>query len=115
MVGKLGIVVLCLAALTACTPGVYEGRVIAGLDENGALVAVLGTCDDDEVVELNIFEDTAEVPEMPPGSTQRKRDPQWFARADTRNRPHRCGSNCAASGRQKGGRLSSGSCLTWAR
>lgn len=44
---------LCVAS-AACTPGEHKGRVIAGLDEGGALVAVLGVCDPGTFVELRV-------------------------------------------------------------
>lgn len=55
MLRKLGVVVLLLCmALTACTPGEYKGRVIAGLDDEGALVAVLGVCEPGTLVKLSV-------------------------------------------------------------
>lgn len=54
MLRRLGLVVLLCVALAACTPGEHKGRVIAGLDDEGALVAVLGVCDPGTFVELHV-------------------------------------------------------------
>ncbi|HEX6360500.1 hypothetical protein [Actinophytocola sp.] len=55
MLLRLGAVALLCAALTGCTPGEYKGRVIAGLDDNGALVAVLGVCDENIHAKMTIY------------------------------------------------------------
>jgi hypothetical protein len=54
MLRRLGLVALLCLASAACTPGAYKGRVIAGLDDEGALVAVLGVCDPGTLVKLRV-------------------------------------------------------------
>jgi hypothetical protein len=55
MLWRLGAVVSLCVALVACTPGEYKGRVIAGRNDDGVLVAVLGVCDDDVLVTMNVY------------------------------------------------------------
>jgi hypothetical protein len=55
MLWRLGAVVSLCVALAACTPGEYKGRVIAGLDDDGVLVVMLGVCEDDVEVEMSVY------------------------------------------------------------
>jgi hypothetical protein len=54
MLRTLGVVVLVCIAVAACTPGEHKGRVIAGLDDEGTLAAVLGACDPGTLVTLRV-------------------------------------------------------------
>lgn len=55
MLWRLGAAVALCVALVACTPGEDKGRVIAGLNDDGVLVAILGVCDDDMLVEMTVY------------------------------------------------------------
>jgi hypothetical protein len=68
MLWRLGAVALLCAALVACAPAL-GGRVVAGLDDDGHLVAMLGVCDEGKHVELIVYTPLGTVPNSPHGNT----------------------------------------------
>lgn len=85
MVSRLGAVALCFMALTACVPWKVQGRVIVGLDDAGALVAVLGACVEHDRVELSIYETLPKDSEIPSASRGLPRTSPSFADARHEN------------------------------